>query len=203
MSPLRASRSVPALLAALALAAPAGALASSDAAERPWFVPDHAKVQLAGQIGFLSPGVGYDLASGRVHLDFFLGWVPASVGGQDIFSTTAKVGYAPWRLRTAARGWHLMPLTVGLQVTYTFGSQYFVTSPGRYPSRYYEVPTALDLGLAVGGAVLRELRGGDRELGLYYELVALAKDLREWHHNPRTIGVADVVTFAAGAVFRF
>lgn len=202
MSPLRAWRSAAALVAALALAVPAGARASS-AAGRPWFVPDHAKVQLAGQIGFLSPGVGYDLASGRVHLDLFLGWVPASVGGHDIFSTTAKLGYAPWRVRAAARGWHLVPLTVGVQATYTFGAQYFVTSPGRYPSGYYEIPTALDLGLSVGGAVLREFGGGERALGLYAELVALVKDLRELHHNPRTVGVADVVTFAAGAMVRF
>lgn len=176
--------------------------AEERAAPEPWYVPDHVKLQLAGQIGFLSPGLGVDLASGKLHLDLFLGWVPESVGGKDILSVTGKLGYAPWRLRVAPR-WHVVPLTAAVQATYTFGSQYFVEAPEHYPSGYYEMPTALDLGVSLGGAVLRQQRGSDREVGVYYEIVALGKMLMLWRENPDVLDASDVLSMALGAMLRF
>lgn len=204
MIPPRASRgAISALLLTIALAAPTTAAADVSGGGRRWYVPDHAKVQLAGEIGFVSPGVGYELASGRFHLDLFLGWVPASVGGKDIFSTTAKLTWLPWRARPLPR-WQLVPLTVGLQLSYAYGSDYFLSAPSRYPPGYYELPTAVDVGLTAGGGVVRELRsGGVREVGLYYELVALGKMLQEWRENTRMLDASDVVSVAFGAVARF
>lgn len=193
-------RAWPALVLAVGLAVPAAAGASADT--RPWYAPDHAKVQLAGEIGFVSPGVGYELGSRRLHLDLFLGWVPASVGGKDIVTTTAKLTWAPWRARVLPR-WHVVPLTAGVQLSYAYGSEYFLTAPSRYPPGYYELPTALDVGLAVGGGVVRELRGPVREVGAYYELVALGKMLQEWRENTRTLDASDVVSLALGALVRF
>ncbi len=150
----------------------------------------------------MSPGVGYELGSRRLQLDLFLGWVPASVGGKDIFSTTAKLTWLPWRARPLPR-WELVPLTLGIQLTYTYGSEYFLSAPSRYPKGYYELPTALDVGLTIGGGVVRELRGPVRAMGLYYELVALGKMLQEWRENPRTLDASDVVSLAVGVVARF
>jgi hypothetical protein len=195
-----------ALLVALALGVPGAAVAAEGAlslrAERPWFVPDHAQLQLAGDIGFLSPGMGYELAGRRVDLDLFLGWVPASIGGEDIYSVTGKITYAPWRLG-AGPGWRVAPLRIAAQATYTFGSQYFVAAPGRYPSGYYEIPTALHTGVALGGAATRKLGGGEREIGLYGEIVALTEGLRAWRENPDVVDVSDVLSLALGTQVRF
>ncbi len=165
-------------------------------------MPDHLKLQLAGEIGFLSPGLGVDLASGRAHLDLFLGWVPEAVGGKDILSVTGKLSYSPWRVKVAPR-WHVVPLTAGVQMTYTFGSQYFVEAPEHYPSGYYEMPTAIDLGVSFGGALLKQQRGSDRQLGVYYEVVALAKMLMLWRENPEFLGPSDVLSTSFGAVVQF
>jgi hypothetical protein len=188
-----------ALLVALATVAPWSAEADDE--RRRWFVPDHAKLQLAGEIGFVSPGVGYELANRKVHLDAFFGWVPEAVGGQDIFSLTTKLSYAPWRER-AGRDWRVQPLIAGVQLTYTFGSQYFLRQPSRYPDGYYDLPTALHAGVSIGGSVTRKLRDG-RELGVYYELVAIDQMLRAWIENPDAIAAGDVVSLAIGTRFRF
>lgn len=202
MSAARAGRGAPgqtALLLALLAGAPAVAAAEDE--HRPWFAPDHLKLQLAGDIGFVSPGIGYELAGRRLHLDLFLGWVPAGVGGHDIYSATAKVTYVPWHLRVFRR-WLLQPLTAGVQLTRTFGSQYFVTSPSRYPGGYYDVPTALHGGVALGAGALRQLRG-DREAGFYVELVGLASELIAWRENRGVLRLSDVLSVALGARLRF
>jgi hypothetical protein len=197
----RSARAPPgvALLLLAGLAVPGAADAARD--DRPWYVPDHAKLQLAGDIGFLSPGVGWELARNRLEVDLFFGWVPESIGGHDIYSATAKLSYAPWRLRAGPQ-WRIQPLRTALQVTWTFGSEYFVRQPGRYPSGYYDIPTALHAGLALGAAVIRKLPR-ERDLTLYAEAVALDTMLRDWHENRETIAASDVLSLAIGTRYRF
>lgn len=195
----RAPRAARALAVALAVAAPRTAGASARA-DRAWWVPDHAKVQLAGDIGFVSPGVGWELAGRRLELDAFAGWVPASVGGRDLFSATAKLGFTPWRV--AVRRVRLQPITAALQVTYTFGSAFFVTSPDTHPPGYYELPTAVHADLAIGAAVARTLRG-ERELGVSVEVVGRDHDVRDWLDNRRALSAGDVLSLALGARLRF
>jgi hypothetical protein len=184
----RAARaaSVAALLAADA-AAPARA-----APGRAWYVPDHAKLQLAGNVGFLSPGVGWALGR-RADADLFFGWVPEAVGGTDIFALTGKVTWAPWSV--ASGGWSVRPLTAGLQVTYTYGDQYFVVPPFTF------TPTALRAGIAIGAGASRLVRG--RELGLYAELVALDLGLAYALSNRRALDLADAFSLALGARVAF
>jgi hypothetical protein len=192
-------------LVALALSVPCVATANDDRerAARRWFVPDHGKLQLGGDVGFVSPGIGYEVAGRRVHLDVLFGWVPAWVGGHDIYSLTGKLTYAPSSIDAGAR-WRVEPVRAALQLTRTFGSQYFTRLPDRYPSGYYEVPTAWHAGVALGGAVAREVAGGDgREVGVYWELVALALRLRDWSENRGALGLTDVVTVAVGATVGF
>jgi hypothetical protein len=190
----------PLLLAILALSAPSPA-AAADGEARPWFVPDHAKLQLAGSVGFLSPGVGYQVAGRRLHLDVLFGWVPESVGGDDIYAVTGKVTYAPWRFGVGGR-WRVEPVRTALQATYTFGSQYFTRSPDRYPSGYYDLPTAWHTGVAFGSALTYRSRSG-REVGIYGESVALTMRLRDWWRNRDVIDASDVFSFAIGAMVGF
>jgi hypothetical protein len=176
-------------LAAAALLATPGAARGGEG--RPWYAPDHAKLQLAGNVGFLSPGIGW--APGRLEVDLFLGWVPEAVGGDDLFSVTGKLTFAPWSVERGR--WRARPLTVGLQLGYTFGEQYFV-----FP-RFVFTPTALRSGLALGADVRR--RVGRRTVGLYAELVALDVGLVYWASNPRSIGPTDVFSLALGARLAF
>lgn len=181
-----------ALLALALLLAPARASPG-----RPWLLPDQLKLQLAGDVGFLSPGVGYAWADRRLEADLFFGWVPRAVGGEDIVSFTAKVTALPWKVRLGER-WFLQPASAALQLTYTLGDDYFVTLPSRYRPHYYEVPTALRAGVAFGGALGRKGSGAIRELAFYWEVVALDTMLFVWLLNREVLGPADVFTLALG-----
>lgn len=191
------------LLLASALLATAPAVARGEAdrseavpAHRAWYVPDHAAAQLAGNTGFVSAGAGYAVARERLLADVLFGWVPESVGGLDIFSLTAKLGWAPWRLERGE--WALRPLVAGAQLTYTFGGQYFLVQPDRYPEHYYPRPTALQLGFTIGGALATPLQLLERRVGVFAELVALDHLLRLWYLNPRTMAATDVFSLAMG-----
>jgi hypothetical protein len=123
------ARTAVAAVALAALAAPAGAAGERG---RPWYAPDHTKLQLAGNIGFLSPGLGYAWGR-RLEGDVFFGWVPEAIGGTDILSVTGKLTWAPWSVES--RPWSFRPFTAALQLTYTFDDQYELLRP-------YFIPTA-------------------------------------------------------------
>ncbi|ACL65834.1 conserved hypothetical protein [Anaeromyxobacter dehalogenans 2CP-1] len=203
---------VPALAAALAacLALPAPARAEAEHApldrayerdegrDRHWLLPDHLTAQFAGNVGLLAVGGGHAWRDDRVVGDLLFGWVPESVGGTDIYQLSAKVTWSPWIFRLG-QGWKARPFTVGLQVTYLLGGDYFIVQPSRYPSGYYPVPTALHPGLTLGTSLTVPKRYLDAPVSLYVEGVALGHMLRVWAANPRTIGPADVFSFTAGA----
>jgi hypothetical protein len=187
-------------LAALLLLGALSALAAAPrtAAAKPWYGPDHSKVQLAGWMGFVSPGAGYSWFGRRLEADLFFGWVPPPLGGEHIVSLTSKVTWLPVRLGEPERlTFH--PLTLSAQVTYTFGSEYWILEPrGRYPTPdYYPLPTALRGGIGVGGDVGRPLWGLERA-SVYYEFVAIDIMLGHWIGNSGAIGARDVVSFALG-----
>jgi hypothetical protein len=181
----------------LAAAAVAWLLATGTAraADRPWYAPDQAKLQLAGSIGFLSPGVGWGWLDRRLEADLFFGWVPPPLGGEHIFSLTSKLTLRPFRVTWGA--WELRPVTAALQLTYTFGDDYWVLLPDDYPDGYYVLPTALRSGLAIGTDVGRPLWGFER-VGAYAELVVIDTALKLWADNRRALDLTDVVTLALG-----
>lgn len=192
------AHAVRAALAALAIAAAPGVAAADGAAEarRAWYVPDRAKVQLAGNVGFVSPGLGYAGLGGRLEGDLFLGWVPAAIGGTDVWSLTAKATALPVALDLGGFAW--TPLTVALQATYTFGDRYFVRPPSRFPGGYYDFPTALRAAVGLGTAVEAAVGARGRRVGAYVELVALDLMLKAWAESPRTLGPAEVFSLALG-----
>lgn len=179
----------------LAAAALVALPAFADARDRHWALPDQAKLQLAGNVGFLSPGVGWAWLGRRLEADVLFGWVPRAIGGEDLVALTGKLTWAPWTVRTA--GWTLRPITPALQLTYTFGDEYFLRLPDHYPHRYHTIPSALRGALAVGASAGRAAWGLE-EVGVYAELVALDVMLRFWVTNPRALGPTDVLSLALG-----
>ncbi|GAO02410.1 hypothetical protein [Anaeromyxobacter sp. PSR-1] len=209
--PARALALLTALAAAVAPPAPARAEAEhasldrayerDEGGDRHWLLPDHLTAQFAGNVGLLAVGGGHAWRDDHVLGDLLFGWVPESVGGTDIYQLSAKVTWSPWIVRLG-QGWKARPFTVGLQVTYLLGGDYFIVQPSRYPNGYYPVPTALHPGLTLGTSLAVPKRYLDVPVSIYVEGVALGHMLRVWAANPRTIGPADVFSFTAGARVR-
>jgi hypothetical protein len=124
--------------------------------------------------------------------------VPRAVGGEDIVSFTGKLTWQPWVLHIDRR-WLVRPLAAALQVTYTLGDDYFVALPFR--DHYYDVPTALRAGVALGGSLARKGNGAFREVGLYLEVVALDTLLFLWSKNRQALDADDVLSLAIGVRF--
>jgi hypothetical protein len=193
MRALRPARAL-LLVAALAAAAPSRGAAWFDEG---WYVPDQSKLQLAGWVGFLSPGVGYSWFDRRVEADLFFGWVPPPLGGEHITSLTSKLTWLPLRLAVGDQV-TVQPLSLSLQVTYTFGHEYWVFEPSKYPTEnYYPLPTALRGGVGIGGDVGLPLWGLERA-ALYYELVAIDVMLGYWIGNRHAVSPVDVFSLALG-----
>lgn len=184
--------------ALLALTAPGVARGDDAPGGAPWFVPDHAKVQFAGTIGFLSAGVGYGLGGRRVgELDFLAGWVPARYVGNDLFTLTTKGTWQPWRARLGRR-WELRPVTFALAVTYTRGDNLWLRTPDRYEAGYYDMPSALHASAALGGALSLRVPGPLDAVGIYWEVVATDVALFYWVKDRSAIDARDALSVALG-----
>lgn len=180
------------------MAVPARGEARGRDAERAWYLPAQAKLQLAGNIGFISPGAGWAWLHRKLTADVFFGWVPEAFGG-DVYSTTAKLTWRPWAVHAGRL--ELRPITGALQLTYTFGGDYFVTQPSRFPSDYYPLPTALRSAVAFGSALSSRAWSGAR-LGVYYELVALDLMVNAWARNS-SVSLAEIFSLAVGLSAEF
>lgn len=181
--------------AALLVALPSSAAAAEGV------LPDHAKLQFAGDIGFLSAGPGWSWWKGKAETDLLAGWVPEAIGGDDLFTLTAKQTFLPWRLAWDS-GWRVEAITFGLFAAYTFGEDYWLFQPGHYPDGYYTYSTALRLGLFAGGGAGFELSGETR-LDFYYELLTTDFALYAHLENPDVVPFFHAFNLALGAKVSF
>ena len=160
------------------------------------FAPDHAKLQFAGAIGFLSGGVGYELTpKKKLHADLFYGHVPKSVGGITIHSLTGKVTWFPLS-KKYENGIEAHFLTTGAFLNYTMGRQYHLFSRTNYSFNYYGFPTAGALGIFVGGAINKN------RLGAYYEIAALDRDAFSFISNPKSIPFHEILILGVGVKYK-
>jgi len=162
-------------------------------AQRAWYLPDQLELQFAGEIGFLSPGVGYNWLEDRLEADALFGWVPAAVGGIDVYAATLKVTYLPFALGEHPR---IEPLTVGIFGTYAFGDQFFLYPPSQYPEHYWRFQTALRFGGFFGAAA--SLPVGRMRVRLYGELMMHDLDFLRWTSDTESVSLVDVFAAALG-----
>jgi len=197
MSPVGRPLSV-AIVLGFALLAPGriAAAAADEERRRAWYLPDQAKLQLAGAIGFLSPGAGYAFAGRKLEVDVFLGYAPEALAGVDLWSVTGKLTWLPWRVRLGGE-WTARPLSLAVQVTHTFGDRFFLQLPERYGPGYYPLPTSLRGSVALGTALGRPAWGFDH-LGVYAEVVAVDIPFAYLISNLGTVHATEVLSVALG-----
>ncbi|MBC5991308.1 hypothetical protein [Pontibacter cellulosilyticus] len=164
--------------------------------------PFHLKAQFAGGIGFLSVGVGRTLFDEKLETDLFLGYLPQSIGGDRIVTSAIKATYVPIKpVQIKTVNWQ--PLRVGLQVSYTFGSDYFATEPSdKYPKSYYGFSTALHGSILLGGQV--DLTRVDRlkKFAAYYEFGTSMEYLVSYIQNPKYLSPGKIFNLALGVRMR-
>ena len=162
-------------------------------------LPDHVKLQFAGSIGFLSLGAGYETGNKKFEFDLFYGYVPESVGGVEIHTLTGKTTFLPFK-ESNNKSVTVSPLTLGAYVAYTFGDQYFLFAPEKYPLSYYDYPTALHAGVFLGGRITKHAKKKQlfSRVGLYYEIGTTDKEFISYYHNMEALNFTDILNVGIG-----
>lgn len=172
---------------------------AQDSSQKNRALPDHVKLQFAGSIGFLSLGAGYETRNKNWDFDLFYGYVPESIGGVEIHTLTAKTTFSPIKPLTTG-SIAIRPLSVGAFVAYTFGEQYFLFNPEKYPLSYYDYPTALHIGAFLGGRISKESKKKSMfsNVGLYYEVGTNDREFISYIHNKNSIKFTDIINIGIG-----
>ncbi|MBC8053064.1 MAG: hypothetical protein H7Y13_08365 [Sphingobacteriaceae bacterium] len=105
--------------------------------------PDHAVLQYAGSIGYVSVGLGYDLfKKKRGSLEFNYGYVPEDKGGTLHIAST-KFAYRPWQIKIKEFA-TVYPVNPGVFFSYHFGKQFDIAfDREQYGKSYYGWSTAI------------------------------------------------------------
>ena len=169
-----------------------------------WYIPDHLKMQFAGNIGFISGGPGYISHNKTLETDFLFGFLPQKYGGDALVTITGKTTYSPWRI-PLKNSYNIVPFLLGFYLSYTFGPQFDSKWPSYYPSGYYWWATSFRPGAYIGGKVGREITINKRKRGLelYYELGTYDLLLISYAQNREYLKPGDIVNLAFGVKLGF
>jgi hypothetical protein len=113
-----------------------------------WYTPHFIPIQFAGNIGFLSAGVGYEARKQNYQLAIVYGFVPAKFGGVSVHSFTAKNSFPIHRFFIDKNRTIIPYGAIGLNVE--VGGRSFLTLPDNMPAGYYDFPKSTHLIGSVG-----------------------------------------------------
>ena len=166
-----------------------------------FLIPDHMKIQYAGNIGFFSLGTGYNFFDDRIESDIFYGFVPARIGGKDIHMISQKNSLSPLRIRIGDH-YTFFPVTVGFLVNFALGDNYVLKWPSHYPQGYYR-PTACYTGEFLGMRLKKKKDHGlAKEWEIYIEVGTMTPYLHACIENDY-VKIKDILNLAIGTTFHF
>lgn len=167
-----------------------------------WYVPDYTKIQFAGNIGFVSLGVGYQLFHKVLYSELLYGYVPKSVSKADrIHLLTIKNTFPIYR-KKLSETLTITPIA-GFTTSYEIGTNSFTSLPSVYPDGYY-VPNAFHFTLFGGGLIHKDFKKKNIFSGadLYVELGTVETYL--WYTiTSSEVKVNDVFSASFGFNFYF
>jgi len=137
-----------------------------------WFMPTHAITQFAGDLGFISVGVGYNLNKNKLTIDFLVGYLPESIGEINLITLNTKTSYRPWFISGFNKNHYFVPVNMGLYSTYAFGEQYTKLVGENYPDNYYWWTTRTRYGISMGQSIFYKFKTNINigAMELYYEI---------------------------------
>ncbi len=171
---------------------------------RKWYIPDHMKLQFAGNIGFMSGGPGYVSKDKSLETDVLFGFLPQKYGGDALISLTTKITYSPWRI-PLKNDYHVSPFSIGFYSSHTFGPQFDTKWPEYYPKGYYWWATAIRLGAYVGGKVGLDVKNKKHIKGFefYYEVGTYDLMFISYVQNTGFLKPSDILSLALGVKVGF
>lgn len=101
-------------------------------------IPTQMILQYAGNMGFMSIGMGWDYGKHKQwETNLLFGYLPKADSDRGKLTMTIKENFIPWSMYVKG-GWMFEPLSCGLYLNTVFGSEFWGNQPSRYPDKYYE-----------------------------------------------------------------
>lgn len=177
------------------------------AKHHPWhrFLPTQLVAQNAGNMGWLSVGMGWAYGRNKqweTHL--LAGFVPKGKSSYARATFTLKENFMPWRIRLKKQ-MMLEPLSCGLYVNTIVGNQFWSRLPSRYPNNYYWFSTRFRINVFMGERMtwqLRKGRRGPRSITAFYELSTCDLYLHDYFAN-HSVKIRDIVGLSLGVKVGF
>ena len=149
---------------------------------------DHMKIQYAGDIGFLSIGIGKDVTS-RYSFDFFYGYVPTEIGGSEIQTYTLKNNYSLIKNSIATYKYDIYS---GLSLYHVIGLRYQTSRFANFPRNYYRL-SSIRAQVYLGGNLEYNKRNS-----FYFEAGVNDIWLINYINNKDTLNLNDYIALALG-----
>ena len=174
-------------------------------------IPTHFVIQNAGNMGFLSAGIGWSYGKNRKwETDLLIGFIPKHDSSRPKVTTTLKGNYIPWRIdltpnATGGDKWLFEPLTASLYLNTVYGSEFWKSQPSRYPDKYYEfMSTKFRLNVAFGQRITLKIADNKRKrhsrISLFYEIGSCDLYIRSLFQG-QDVSIGDIIGLSIGAKF--
>lgn len=168
------------------------------------FIPSYLKIQVAGSMGLVSVGVGWDYGKKRQwETDAFFGYVPKYETDKSKVTFTLKQNYIPWKWK-AGRKVTLEPLTTGVYANLVFGEEFWLSEPDKYPNKYYSFSTKVRFNIFAGQRAtfhIKQLKRLFNSVTAFYELSASDLNLIRGISN-KYLKMDDYVSLSLGLKFQ-
>lgn len=137
-------------------------------------VPTHNVVQICGNMGLVSVGVGWDYGKHRQwETDLMFGVVPKYDSKSVKMTMTIKENYIPWSI-CLGECWTFEPFEGGLYLNTVFGHDFWTSQPTKYESGYYPFSTRIRpnifIGERIGFVIPQNKRKFIKGISFFYEL---------------------------------
>lgn len=159
--------------------------------------PDNVKIQFAGNIGVLSTGIGYSLFSDKMQSCLLYGFVPESIGGQDIHTIASKNTFKLFE-KSFTQCFSLTH-SIGFSLNYSITKNTFIFLPKQYPDDYY-APNAIRFAplFSFNFIYINKNITLFNNLNIYFEISTLDNYL--WYYiKTRAFNFSDIWNLAIGS----
>lgn len=135
-------------------------------------LPNIGVAQYAGNIGFLSAGIGWDYGkNNRWESHLLFGYLPHFTFDNDVATITIREQFLPWQCNISERT-SLSPIVLSSSLNAVMNSEFWFTEP--INNNYYRFSTKVRFHLGVGSRfnwhIPDEKRRRYSRISLYYEL---------------------------------
>jgi hypothetical protein len=165
-----------------------------------WYYPHYIPIQFAGNIGFISAGIGYTRPRDRYQLSLVYGYAPEKYAGVRIHTITARNIFHIYRHHLNKRQ-TLLPYAA-LGVSGELGGRSFFIQPDIMPDKYYRFPKSVHV-IASGGLKLRQMtskiKGFER---MEFFIEGSTVDAYIWYKFlSKDVRFRDIMSLSAGVHF--